>query len=146
MLSVAARSIEYAAEYESLKNQLNDLTTTSTVNFHKKKTIASEMRAYKLQKSEADQFSKLQDDREALELQRILWKLYHISKNMENGEKDIKAMSAQVTEQAALIKQSEAEIKESKKRQAGGLKEAARLDKSLKTKLREKEDRVKTSI
>ncbi|RDX49778.1 cohesin complex subunit psm1 [Lentinus brumalis] len=83
-------SLELAGEYEKAKEALERATENATFNFTKRRGIAGEIKQYKEQKGEAERFDKLIDERDDLVLRRILFKLYHIQKSLEEHAKAIR--------------------------------------------------------
>ncbi|KAG2008796.1 cohesin complex subunit psm1 [Coprinopsis cinerea AmutBmut pab1-1] len=80
---------ELAAEYEKAKEEQDKATENATFNFTKRRGIAGEIKQYKEQKSEAERFSSLCQQRDDLILQRILLKLYHIEEAIESNSGSI---------------------------------------------------------
>ncbi|RPD71420.1 condensin complex subunit SMC1 [Lentinus tigrinus ALCF2SS1-7] len=76
-------SLELAGEYEKAKEALDRATENATFNFTKRRGIAGEIKQYKEQKDEAKRFETLVDERDDLVLRRILFKLFHIQKSLE---------------------------------------------------------------
>lgn len=56
-------SLELAKEYEDAKKAQDKATESSTFNFTKRRGIMAEIKQFKEQKTEADKFEKLLDDR-----------------------------------------------------------------------------------
>jgi structural maintenance of chromosome 1 len=56
-------SLELAKEYEEAKKAQDKATESSTFNFTKRRGIMAEIKQFKEQKTEADKFEKLLDDR-----------------------------------------------------------------------------------
>ncbi|PPQ75489.1 hypothetical protein CVT24_013353 [Panaeolus cyanescens] len=82
-------SLDLAAEYEKAKEAQERATENATFNFTKRRGIAGEIRQYKEQKSEAERFKLLCDERDELVLQRILTKLFHIDLGIEDNSRAI---------------------------------------------------------
>ncbi|TEB34053.1 condensin complex subunit SMC1 [Coprinellus micaceus] len=78
-------SLELATEYEKAKEEQDKATENATFNFTKRRGIAGEIKQYKEQKTEAERFEGLCQERDELILQRILLKLFHIEEAIENN-------------------------------------------------------------
>ncbi|KDR79797.1 hypothetical protein GALMADRAFT_241878 [Galerina marginata CBS 339.88] len=82
-------SLELASEYEKAKEAQERATENATFNFTKRRGIAGEIKQYKEQKTEADRFDALCQERDQLMLERILTKLYHIDLGIEDNTRSI---------------------------------------------------------
>ncbi|KAF8802737.1 condensin complex subunit SMC1 [Phlegmacium glaucopus] len=82
-------SLELASEYEKAKEAQERATENATFNFTKRRGIAGEIKQYREQKSEADRFDALCQERDQLILERILTKLYHIDMGIEDNSRTI---------------------------------------------------------
>ncbi|EPQ50920.1 condensin complex subunit SMC1 [Gloeophyllum trabeum ATCC 11539] len=86
-------SLELAGEYEKAKEAQERATENATFNFTKRRGIAGEIKQYKEQKSEADRFEAMCQERDQLLLHRILWRLFHIEEGLEQHAREINAQS-----------------------------------------------------
>ncbi|TFK46460.1 RecF/RecN/SMC protein [Heliocybe sulcata] len=85
-------SLELAGEYEKAKEAEDRATENATFNFTKRRGIASEIKQYKEEKSEADRFEEI-FHQDQLVLHRILWRLYHIEEGLEHHAREISSQS-----------------------------------------------------
>ncbi|KAJ3297255.1 Structural maintenance of chromosomes protein 1 [Borealophlyctis nickersoniae] len=134
-------SLELKAEYERLRDLQDRAAENSAHNFNKKRGITAEMKQFKEQKEEAERFEALQAERDEVILKHLLWKLYHIDKNVGLIEKEIeeeKGNSEQYEEQMAEL---EGRLKDAKKQHAKVNKEFMRHEKKLKEKEKAREER-----
>ncbi|EGO04101.1 hypothetical protein SERLA73DRAFT_102460 [Serpula lacrymans var. lacrymans S7.3] len=83
-------SLELAAEYEQAREAQERATENATFNFTKRRGIAGEIKQYKEQKGEAERFEALCQEKDDLILRRILHKLFHIEKDIENNVREIR--------------------------------------------------------
>ncbi|PCH34989.1 cohesin complex subunit psm1 [Wolfiporia cocos MD-104 SS10] len=86
-------SLELAGEYERAKEAQERATENATFNFTKRRGIAGEIKQYKEQKTEAERFEALCQERDELILHRILYKLYHIQKALDDNARAIKTQN-----------------------------------------------------
>ncbi|KZT07028.1 cohesin complex subunit psm1 [Laetiporus sulphureus 93-53] len=86
-------SLELATEYEKAKEAQDRATENATFNFTKRRGIAGEIKQYKEQKTEAERFEALCQERDDMVLHRILFKLYHIQQALEEHAQAIKTQN-----------------------------------------------------
>lgn len=89
-------SLELATEYEKAKEAQEKATENATLNFTKRRGINGEIKQYKEQKSEADRFSALCQERDALILERALTKLYSIEQGITDNTDTIVAKNEEL--------------------------------------------------
>lgn len=61
----------------------------STFNFQRKKGINAEIKQYQEQKAEAERFETLQEKKSTLLVNYLVWKLFHIERNITTTEETI---------------------------------------------------------
>ncbi|KAH7929959.1 RecF/RecN/SMC protein [Leucogyrophana mollusca] len=83
-------SLELSAEYEKAKEAQDRATENATFNFTKRRGIAGEIKQYKEQKSEAERFEALCQEKDELILHRLLYKLFHIEEAIEKNVREIR--------------------------------------------------------
>ncbi|KZT24830.1 RecF/RecN/SMC protein [Neolentinus lepideus HHB14362 ss-1] len=86
-------SLELSGEYERAKEAQERATENATFNFTKRRGIAGEIKQYKEQKSEANRFEGMCQERDQLILHRIVWRLYHIEEGIEHHAREINSQS-----------------------------------------------------
>ncbi|KAJ3798658.1 condensin complex subunit SMC1 [Lentinula aff. detonsa] len=92
-------SLELAPEYEKAKEGQDKATENATFNFSKRRGIAGEIKQYKEQKGEAERFEAMEQERDALILHRILFKLYHIEESIERNAQEIRTKNKDLERQ-----------------------------------------------
>ncbi|PPQ70346.1 hypothetical protein CVT25_000126 [Psilocybe cyanescens] len=90
-------SLELSAEYEKAKEAQERATENATFNFTKRRGIAGEIKQYKEQKTEADRFDALCQEKDQLILDRVLTKLYHIDMGIEDNTREIVTKNKELT-------------------------------------------------
>ncbi|KZS96379.1 RecF/RecN/SMC protein [Sistotremastrum niveocremeum HHB9708] len=90
-------SLELAPQYEKAKAAQERATENATFNFTKRRGIAGEIKQFKEQKSEAERFERMLEERDAAILQRILWKLFHIEDKIESNSREIVTQNKALT-------------------------------------------------
>ncbi|KIM37018.1 hypothetical protein M413DRAFT_448746 [Hebeloma cylindrosporum] len=91
-------SLELAPEYEKAKEAQERATENATFNFTKRRGIAGEIKQYKEQKTEADRFEAICQERDQLILERILTKLYHIAMGIEGNTETVMEKNEELVE------------------------------------------------
>jgi structural maintenance of chromosome 1 len=89
-------SLELQGEYDKAKEEQEKATENATFNFTKRRGIAGEIKQYKEQKSEADRFEGMVQERDSLILRRTLFKLYHIEEAIESHVLEIREQNKQL--------------------------------------------------
>jgi len=93
-------SIELKEEYERLKEEQEKATEDSTYNFNKKRGINAEMKQFKKQKEEADNYKQLTKQLESIKVKYMLWKLYQMDKQIQELKDDIDSKNGQISEKS----------------------------------------------
>ncbi|KFH61974.1 hypothetical protein MVEG_12128 [Podila verticillata NRRL 6337] len=124
-------SLELKQEYDRLQQEQERAVENSTFNFQRKKGINAEIKQYQEQKAEAERFETLQEKKSNLLVNYLVWKLFHIERNITTTEETIvtKTDSLRATnEELAVL---EDELKNAKKEQAVTQREAYRKERSI---------------
>lgn len=93
-------SIELKEEYERLKEEQEKATEDSTYNFNKKRGINAEMKQFKKQKEEAENYKQLTKQLENIKVKYMLWKLYQMDKQIQELKDDIDVKNGQINEKS----------------------------------------------
>lgn len=91
-------SLDLKEDYERAKAAMDKAAENSTFAFNKRRGINSEIKQFREQKTEAERYSKLLDDRDDLLLQHLLWKLFHIDQDVSRQTTTIQDLSTQLAE------------------------------------------------
>ncbi|KAF8587801.1 condensin complex subunit SMC1 [Ramaria rubella] len=125
-------SLELAPEYERAKAQQDRATENATFNFTKRRGIAGEIKQFKEQKSEAERFEKLCDERDALILQRLLWKLYHIEEKIGDNTRAIKVQNKDLVGLREEQKDHDEKLAAAREEQAKARSEVSKRERRIK--------------
>lgn len=82
------RSLEYKDDYDKLKIEQDRAIENSAFSFNKKRGINSEIKQYQEQKAEAERYETLGEEKQSLIVKYLLWKLYHVEKNIDSCENE----------------------------------------------------------
>ncbi|KAL8952736.1 MAG: hypothetical protein Q9222_001385 [Ikaeria aurantiellina] len=132
-------SLEFKAEYESLKEAQDDALDNQNYNLHRRRGINSELKQYEEQKREAETYSKKADERDQAIVTHILWKLYHFQRVMEESSAEIHRHQEELKEHRRNIEKYEHGLDEAKKEQSKVGKEVAKIEKNMKSEEKEVE-------
>ncbi|EMD32195.1 hypothetical protein CERSUDRAFT_118824 [Gelatoporia subvermispora B] len=111
-------SLELAGEYERAREAQERATENATFNFTKRRGVAGEIKQYKEQKGEAERFEALCQERDELILHRILFKLFHIQKELEEHAEEIRNQNRALAGLREEQQEHEQELEEARADQA----------------------------
>ncbi|KAH9884117.1 cohesin complex subunit psm1 [Cubamyces lactineus] len=125
-------SLELAPDYEKAREALERATENATFNFTKRRGIAGEIKQYKEQKSEAERFEALCQERDELVLRRILVKLYHIQHSLEEHARAIKEQNQTLAGLRAEQRKHEKALEDARADQAKARSNVMQKEKRIK--------------
>ncbi|KNC97908.1 uncharacterized protein SPPG_06899 [Spizellomyces punctatus DAOM BR117] len=140
LLEQISGSLELKAEYERLKALQEMATENSADSFVKKRGVTAEMKQFKEQKEEAERFDKLQKQRAQQLATYLVWKLYHLNKNIEVLEAEIDQERGASQHSEEQMRDLETQLKDAKRQQARTNKDLMRLEKHIHEKTKQMED------
>ncbi|KAI1316984.1 Structural maintenance of chromosomes protein 1 [Mortierella claussenii] len=124
-------SLELKQEYDRLQQEQERAVENSTFNFHRKKGINAEIKQYQEQKAEAERFETLQDEKANLLINYLVWKLFHIERNITSTEKSIITKEEALKTAQEEMDKLEESYKSVKKEQALAQREIYRKERSI---------------
>lgn len=166
------RSLELKDEYEAARIAQEKATEISTHNFNRRRGFNSEIKQYKEQKSEAERFRTLQEQKvsesellkmtgfdsgltsilfasccapklqETALVHHLLWKLYHIQVSIDGAAEDIEAKHECLKEFQQEQEAHEAELRAARKSVASAQKAQSKQEKELKRREAALEEKV----
>ncbi|KAG5518171.1 hypothetical protein PMAC_003357 [Pneumocystis sp. 'macacae'] len=139
-------SLEYKSEYEKLKIEQERAIDNSTYAFHKKRGISAEIKQYKEQKVEAENYSAKLDERNDTIALHLLWKLFHLESKINSNKGTISHNISKSTELNKEKKKYQEDLYETKKIQAKIMKDILKQEKSIKQKEKALEEQQPTLI
>jgi structural maintenance of chromosome 1 len=134
-------SLEYKAEYERLQAEAERAIENMNFQLHRRRGINSEIKQYREQKREADNFQRKTDEKDAAIVTHCLWKLYHFQKAMDESSATIHNHQEDLKELRRNVESYEAQLESARKDQASVSRRAGRVDKDIKQKERSIEDK-----
>ncbi|KAF9934466.1 Structural maintenance of chromosomes protein 1 [Linnemannia zychae] len=124
-------SLELKQEYERLQEEQERAVENSTFNFHKKKGINAEIKQYQEQKAEAERFETLQEEKAHLLVNYLVWKLFHIERNITTTENAIDAKAEAVRITQIELNTMEEALTTSRRNQAVAQRDIYRKERSI---------------
>ncbi|KAG0313718.1 Structural maintenance of chromosomes protein 1 [Dissophora globulifera] len=124
-------SLELKQEYDRLHEEQERAAENSTFNFHRKKGINAEIKQYQEQKAEAERFETLQEEKATLLVNYLVWKLFHIERNISETEKFILTKDGVLKTTQDELEWLEESLRTAKKDYAVTQREAYRKERSI---------------
>lgn len=134
-------SLEYKIEYEKLQVEAEQAVENQNFQLHRRRGINSEIKQYREQKKEADNFQKKTEERDAAVVTNCLWKLYHFQKAMDESSAAIQDHQEELKELRRNVETFDHRLEVARKDQTQMSRRVARLDKDIKLKERSMEDK-----
>ncbi|KAM0438908.1 hypothetical protein ACHAPT_001669 [Fusarium lateritium] len=139
-------SLEYKTDYEKTQAEAEQAAENQNYQLHKRRGINSEIKQFREQKKEADNFQKKTDDRDAAIVTHSLWKLYHFQKAIDDSSAAIRDHQQDLKELRRNVESFEKRLEAARKEQALASRQAARIDKAIKAKERSIEDKENSLV
>ncbi|CAM1510275.1 Fc.00g006100.m01.CDS01 [Cosmosporella sp. VM-42] len=139
-------SLEYKSDYERLQAEAEQAAENQNFQLHRRRGINSEIKQYREQKREADNFQKKTDERDAAIVSHSLWKLYHFQKVMDESHSAIKDHQEDLKELRRNVESFEKRLEAARKEQSATGRQVARIDKDIKLKERSIEDKENSLV
>lgn len=138
------RSIEYKDEYEAAKVAAEKAVEVSTHNYNKRRGINTEIKQFKEQKSEAERFAKLQDEKDQAVIHHLVWKLYHIQEQIDEARTEIEEKNAGIADLRQEQEEHEDRLRKARKEVASAQKHLHKQEKEVKKRERDLEEKVRS--
>lgn len=122
LLEQVSGSEEFAQEYGERAEAERKAIEASSNAFQQKRTVLAELRAVKSQREDLGRYSELEEQRQALLLSQMLWRLFHAEREAKEADEAIAKMQpeqeaakkAVITTDASLASAKRAHAKASK--------------------------------
>jgi structural maintenance of chromosome 1 len=129
-------SLEYKAEYEKLQVDADQAAENQNFQLHRRRGINSEIKQYREQKKEADNFQRKTDERDGAIVTHSLWKLYHFQKAMDESSAAIHDHQEDLKELRRNVESYERRLDAARKEQNSAGRQVARVEKDIGLKLK----------
>jgi structural maintenance of chromosome 1 len=146
LIEQVSGSIEYKAEYDQLKTELDQAADQQTFQLNRRRGINSEIRQYQEQKREADNFQKKAAERDDAIVTHVLWKLYHLQRQIEESSAEIQKHQDELKEYRRGIEKYEKGLDAAKKDHALAARNVGKTEKLIKAKEKEIEDKTSSLV
>ena len=140
LIEQVSGSLEHKTEYDRLQKESDQASDQQTFQLNRRRGINSEMRQYQEQKREADNYNKKAEERDAAIVAHVLWKLYHLQRQIEESSAEIQRHQNDMKESRRGIEKFERNFDVAKKEYAQVGREVGKAEKSIKLKEREIEE------
>ena len=146
LIEQVSGSIEHKAEYDQLKAQLDQATEQQAFQLQRRRGINAEIRQYQEQKREADNFQKKAVERDDAIVTHVLWKLYHLQRQIEESSAEIQRHQDQLKEYRRGIEKYEKGLDTAKKEHASASRNVGKAEKLIKVKEKEIEEKTSSLV
>ncbi|KAM3452981.1 hypothetical protein MY3296_004084 [Beauveria thailandica] len=134
-------SLEYKQEYENLQAAAEQAVENQNFQLHRRRGINSEIKQYREQKREADNFQKKMDEKDAAIVTQCLWKLFHFQKAMDESSAAIHSHHEDLKELRRNVETYEGQLEAARREQISVSRRVGRVDREIRAKERSIEDR-----
>ncbi|KIW96762.1 uncharacterized protein Z519_02153 [Cladophialophora bantiana CBS 173.52] len=146
LIEQVSGSIEYKADYDRLKAELEEATEQQTFQLNRRRGINAEVRQYQEQKREADHFQKKAAERDEAIVTHVLWKMYHLQLQMQESSAQIQKHQEELKEYRRGVEKYEKALDLAKKEHARASRGVGKIEKLIKSKEKEIEDKTASLV
>lgn len=146
LIEQVSGSLEFKAEYDKLKTELDQAAETQAFQLNRRRGINAEIRQYQEQKREADNFQKKAAERDEAIVTHVLWKLYHLQRQIEESSAEIQKHQNELKEFRRGIEKHEKNLDAAKKDHAQAARGVGKAEKAIKAKEKEIEDKASSLV
>ncbi|KAF7558965.1 hypothetical protein G7046_g5195 [Stylonectria norvegica] len=139
-------SLEYKPDYEKLQADSEQAAENQNFQLHRRRGINSEIKQYREQKKEADNFQNKTDERDGAIVTHSLWKLYHFQKAMDDSHAAIQDHQEDLKELRRNVESFQKRLEAARKEQNSAGRQVARIEKDIKLKERSIEDKENSLV
>jgi len=134
-------SLEFKAEYDRLAEESEKAADDQALKHNQRRAINAEIKQLSEQKKEADNYTRIIEERDQAIVTHVLWKLYYFQRVMEESEQDIQRHQNELKEHKREVKKFEQQMEAAKKEQAKATRDLAKVEKTLRITEKELEDK-----
>ncbi|CAG9942140.1 unnamed protein product [Clonostachys rosea f. rosea IK726] len=139
-------SLEYKTEYERLQALADEAVENQNFQLHRRRGINSEIKQYREQKKEADNFQKKMDEKDAAIVTQTLWKLYHFQKAMDESRAAIQNHQEELKDMKRTVETFEKKLEVARKDEHSAKRQVSQLERDIRTKERSIEEKERDII
>ncbi|KIW26823.1 uncharacterized protein PV07_06626 [Cladophialophora immunda] len=146
LIEQVSGSIEYKADYDQLKAELDQAAEQQAFQLNRRRGINAEIRQYQEQKREADNFQKKAAERDEAIVTHVLWKLYHLQRQIEESSAEIQKHQEELKEYRRGVEKHEKSLDLAKREHAQASRGVGKMEKLIKSKEKEIEDKTSSIV
>jgi structural maintenance of chromosome 1 len=139
-------SLEYKAEYEKLQALAEQAAENQNFQLHRRRGINSEIKQYREQKREADNFQKKMEEKEAAIVAHSLWKLFHFQKAMDQSSATIQSYQEELKDLRRNVETFEKKLEVARRDQNAASRQVSQIERDIKAKERSIEDKENAMV
>ena len=137
LIEQVSGSLEHKPEYDRLKTELEEASDQQTFQLTRRRGINAEVRQYQEQKREADDYKEKAEERDAAIVTHVLWKLYHLQRQIEQSSAEIQKHQNGLKEFRRSMEKYEKQFDDAKKDYATAGRAVGKAEGAIKAKDRE---------
>ncbi|KIX93693.1 uncharacterized protein Z520_10599 [Fonsecaea multimorphosa CBS 102226] len=146
LIEQVSGSIEYKAAYDQFKTELDQAAEQQAFQLNRRRGINAEIRQYQEQKREADHFQKKAAERDEAIVTHVLWKLYHLQRQIEESSAEIQKHQEELKEFRRGVEKHEKSLDLAKRDHAQASRGVGKIEKLIKSKEKEIEDKTSSLV
>ncbi len=139
-------SLEYKAEYERLKAELEEAGEQQTFQLNRRRGMNSEVKQYQDQKREAENYTKKATERDQAIVTHALWKLFHFQRQIEESSAEIQRHQNELKEFRRGIAKFERNLDAAKNDHVKITKEVSKVERTIRIKEKEIDEKTNSLI
>ena len=133
LLEQISGSLDHKADYERLQTEVERSAENQADKLHRRRAINSEIKQFQEQKREAENFQRKNDERDAAIVTQKLWRIYHLQRQMDEGNEEILQHQENLKEFRQNLDNAQAKLDAARTEQAAVSREVGKIERELKT-------------
>ncbi|KAG9250372.1 RecF/RecN/SMC [Emericellopsis atlantica] len=125
-------SLEYKADYERLQAEAEQAAENQNFQLQRRRGINSEIKQYREQKKEADNFQKKADEKDNAIVTHTLWKLYHFQKAMDDSKAAIHSHHEDLKDLRRNVETFQKKLDVARENQSNAARQVSKIEKNIK--------------
>ncbi|GAA99875.1 hypothetical protein E5Q_06578 [Mixia osmundae IAM 14324] len=134
-------SLDLKSDYDEAKDAYAKATTASTANFSKQRSYRTEIKHFRDMRADAERFAALKAERAQKIQHEIVYRLYHLTKDIDALSVGIDKMQASLPAKQRDSTEKDALLKSRRKELSAASKDAVKVEKQIKRREAEYEER-----
>lgn len=146
LLEQISGSIEYAKEYETLKDAKEKAEDEQSHKLQLRRAINGEIKTYQELKRELDHFEEKRAAQEQAVVTHVLWKLYHFQRTIEESTAEIQKHQEELKEYRRNVHKHEEKLEEVRRDQAKVTRKMGKVQNAVKERERQVDEKEQELI